>query len=309
MATSDGYGQRLGERLRVENAPAIVTKTLRKDEIAVTEIRCDDPLPGMTSSVQREDAYLVALTLRDFAHRVYWEEGRQTPVCDLRAGDTCIHDLKRDPVTFLEKPYHVLFFYLPRAALNAIADDARAPRIGDLDCRLAAAVNDATIVGLGGTIPPALSHPQQANRLFVDHISLAVGIHVAQTYGGTRPVSRPARGGLAPWQERRAKEILSANLDGGVPLKDVARECRLSVSHFSRAFRRTMGVAPHNWLLTRRIEVAQEKLRNTRLSLSEVALACGFADQSHLTRVFTGMVGISPGAWRRAVDGEQADGA
>jgi hypothetical protein len=55
MAASDGYGQRLGERLRVEKAPAIVTKTLRKAEIAFTEIRCDDPLPGMTSKVQRED--------------------------------------------------------------------------------------------------------------------------------------------------------------------------------------------------------------------------------------------------------------
>ena len=226
MATSDGYGQRLGERLRVENATAIVTRVLRKAEIAVTEIRCDDPLPGMTSSVQREDAFLIALSLRDFPHRVYWEEGRQTPACDLRAGDTCIHDLKRDPVTFLEKPYHVLFFYLPRAALNAIADDASAPRIGDLDCGLAAAVNDATIAGLGGTILPALSHPQQANQLFVDHVSLAVGVHVTSTYGGMRPVSRPARGGLAPWQERRAKEILSAKLDGSVPLKDVARECR-----------------------------------------------------------------------------------
>jgi AraC family transcriptional regulator len=110
MATSDGYGQRLGERLRVEKAPAIVTKTLRKAEIAVTEIRCDDPLPGMTSPVQREDAYLVGLILRDFADRVYWEEGRQTPVCDLRAGDTCIHDLKSDPVSFLDKPHHELFF-------------------------------------------------------------------------------------------------------------------------------------------------------------------------------------------------------
>jgi AraC family transcriptional regulator len=302
MATSDAYGRRLGERLRVENAPAIVTKTLRKAEIAFTEIRCDDPLPGMTSPVQREDAYLVGLILRDFPHRVYWEEGRQTPACDLRAGDTCIHDLKRDPVSFLEKPHHELFFYLPRAALNAIADDASAPRIGDLDCRLAAAVNDATIAGLGGTILPALSHPQQANRLFVDHVSLAVGVHVASTYGGMRPVARPVRGGLAPWQERRAKEILCANLDGGVSLKDVARECRLSVSHFSRAFRRSMGVAPHNWLLMHRVEVAKEKLRNTPLSLSDVALACGFADQSHLTRVFTGMVGVSPGAWRRALD-------
>jgi AraC family transcriptional regulator len=74
----------------------------------------------------------------------------------------------------------------------------------------------------------------------------------------------------------------------------------LSVSHFSRAFRRTMVVAPHHWLLTRRIEVA--KGRDRGLSLSDVALVCGFADQSHLTRVFTGMVGLSPGAWRRALD-------
>jgi AraC family transcriptional regulator len=302
MATSDGYGQRLGERLRVDDAPAIVTRALRKADMAVTEIRCDDPLPGMSTSIQREDAFLVELELRDFPHREYWEDGRQAPVCDLRAGETCIHDLKRDPVALLDKPYHALFFYLPRAALNAIADDSSAPRIGDLDCGPAAGVNDATIAGLGGTILPALSHPQQANRLFVDHIALAVGIHVAQTYGGMRPVSRPVRGGLAPWQERRAKEILSANLDGSVLLKDVARECRLSVSHFSRAFRRTMGVAPHNWLLTRRIEVAKEQLRERRLSLSDVALACGFADQSHLTRVFTGMVGVSPGAWRRALD-------
>ena len=118
--------------------------------------------------------------------------------------------------------------------------------------------------------------------------------------GEATAASRPGLG--ARWQERRAKEILSANLDGSVPLKDVARECRLSVSHFSRAFRRTMGVAPHNWLLGRRIEVAKEKLRDRRLSLSDVALVCGFADQSHLTRVFTGMVGVSPGAWRRALD-------
>jgi AraC family transcriptional regulator len=138
---------------------------------------------------------------------------------------------------------------------------------------------------------------------------LGVGVHLAQTYGGLRPVARPGRGGHAPWQERRAKEVLSSNLDGSVPLKDVARECRLSVSHFSRAFRRTVGVAPHNWLLTRRVDVAKEKLRDRRLSLSDVALACGFADQSHLTRVFTGTVGVSPGAWRRALDEQQADGA
>jgi len=74
------------------------------------------------------------------------------------------------------------------------------------------------------------------------------------------------------------------------------------VSHFSRAFRRSVGAAPHNWLLMHRVEVAKVRLRGARLSLLDVALACGFADQSHLTKVFTRIVGISPGAWRRALD-------
>ena len=277
---SDAYGQRLGERLRVENAPAIVTRALRT-AVAVTEIRCDNPSSEMSGSIQQEDAFLVALLLRDFPHHEYWEDGRRAPVCDLRAGEIIFWDLKRDPAGLFDKPHHSLGFYLPRAALDAIADDAHAPRIGDLSYRPApgASVADVTISGLGSSVLPALSHPDKANRLFVDHVLLAVGVHIAQTYGDMRPVSRLVRGGLAPWQERRAKEILRANLHG-VPLKEVARECGLSVGQFSHAFRRTLGVAPHKWLLEQRIVLSKEKLRDDRLSLTDVAAECGFCDQS-----------------------------
>jgi AraC family transcriptional regulator len=300
MTASDGYGQRLAERLRAEQAQVIVTRVLRTADMAVTETRCDNPVLGLSHPIQREDAYLIALTLRDFPNRQYWEDGRQMPVCNMRTGQVDFHDLKRDPVALLDQPYHDLFFYLPRCALDAIAEDVDAPRIGDLSHKLVA-IDDATIVSLGQAVLPALSRPDQASQLFVDHVLLALGVHVAHTYGDMRPLPPPIRGGLASWQVRRAKEILSANLDGSVPLKEVARECRLSVSHFSRAFRRTMGAAPHNWLLTHRIEVAKAKLRDRRLSLSDVAIACGFADQSHLTRVFTRIVGVSPGAWRRSL--------
>jgi AraC family transcriptional regulator len=300
MTASEGYGQRLAERLRAEEAHAIFTRVLRTADMAITETRCDDPAVGLSHSIQREDAYLVALTLRDFPNRQYWEDGRQMPVCDLRIGQVDFHDLKRDPVAVLDKPYHNLFFYLPRSALDAIAEDADAPRIGELNHE-PVAIDDATISSLGRAMLPALSRPDQANQLFVNHVLLALGIHVAHTYGGMRPLAPPIRGGLAAWQVKRAQEILSADLDGRVPLKEVARECHLSVSHFSRAFRRTMGAAPHSWLLTHRIEVAKAKLRDRRLSLSDVSLACGFADQSHLTRVFTRIVGVSPGAWRRAL--------
>src|SRR6478736_4656225 len=211
---TEAYGQRLGEALRVENAPAIVTRSLRMADIAVTEIRCDSPLPEMSGRIKQEDAFLVALYLRDFPNREYWEDGRRASVCDLRAGESCLYDLRRDPTALLDKPYHSLAFYLPRAALDAIADEADAPRIRDLSFEPGAGVNDVTIFGLGSLLLPALSHPDRANLLFVDHVLLGVGVHIAQTYGGMRPVSRPIRGGLAPWQERRAKEMIAANLDG-----------------------------------------------------------------------------------------------
>lgn len=157
------------------------------------------------------------------------------------------------------------------------------------------------MASLGRLVLPALGHPDQANLLFVDHVLLAAGAHIARTYGGMRPPSRPLQGGLAPWQERRAKEILRANIQGNVPLKEVARECGLSVAHFSRAFRCTLGVPPHRWLIEQRIALSKQKLRDERLLLFDVAAECGFTDQSHFTRFFTRMVGVSPGAWRRAL--------
>jgi AraC family transcriptional regulator len=219
----------------------------------------------------------------------------------LRAGESFLYDLKRDPRGLLHEPYHSLAFYLPRAALDAITDEANAPRIYDLSYEPGAGVNDVTISSLGRLLLPALRHPDQANPLFLDHVLQAVGVHVAHTYGGMRPMSRPARGGLAPWQERRAREFLRASIKRSVTLKEVARECGLSVGYFSHAFRRTLGVSPHKWLIEQRVVLSKEKLRDDRLSLSDVATECGFSDQSHLTRAFKQTVGVSPGAWRRAI--------
>jgi AraC-like DNA-binding protein len=107
------------------------------------------------------------------------------------------------------------------------------------------------------------------------------------------------RGGLAPWQLRRAEALMSENLSMQVSLGKVAEECGLSVRHLARAFRQSTGVPPHRWLLDRRVERAKELLPDAKLSLSDVALACGFGDQSHFTRTFTAAVRLSPGVWRR----------
>jgi AraC family transcriptional regulator len=129
---------------------------------------------------------------------------------------------------------------------------------------------------------------------------MALFAYLTSAFGPTQSPSVPASGGLAPWQERRAKEIMSNNLGGTISTLRLANECKLSRSYFARAFKKTTGTSPHRWLRARRIDAAKELLLTSELPLAEIALVCGFADQSHFTRVFTGLAGMGPGAWRRA---------
>ena len=138
------------------------------------------------------------------------------------------------------------------------------------------------------------------NTPLLTHVALALRAILPST--PARDDSGAQRGGLASWQERRAIAYMEERLDQSFPVADVAEACGLSVNHFSRAFRRSIGKPPHRWLLDRRIRRAQDMLRINHLSLADIALACGFAEQSHFTRVFTRTVGMPPGAWRRSAD-------
>jgi AraC family transcriptional regulator len=285
MPEMGAHGQRLAECLHIDSSRFILSRSLGKSEVGLTETRSEHPKHDLSDPVPREDAFLVTIQLRDFPDHKYWIDGR--------------HDLKRDPVFLMDRPLHSIHFYIPRKFLDAIADQSATAQIGDLRHEVGNALDDPIVRALTSTLLPALDRPVQASRVFVDYVMLALGCHVAQTYGSLKSVTRPARGGLAPWQERRAKEIMEANLAGAIPLAELARECGLSTSHFSRAFKDSTGASPHHWLTQRRIENAIRLLRDRRLALSQVALACGFSDQSHFTRVFTKLSGMGPGAWRR----------
>jgi transcriptional regulator GlxA family with amidase domain len=186
--------------------------------------------------------------------------------------------------------------------LNAIADGAEARPIEELRYQPGVGLDDPVMRALVASLLPSFEHPEQASRVFIEHVTTAIGIHVAKTYGGMQPVMSPTRGGLAPWQLRRSEDKLTANLEGDVSLAELASDCGLSTSHFSRAFRQSTGRSPHQWLMQHRIDQAKNLLPDRKLSLSEIALACGFADQSHFTRVFTRFAGTSPGVWRRNWD-------
>jgi transcriptional regulator GlxA family with amidase domain len=119
--------------------------------------------------------------------------------------------------------------------------------------------------------------------------------------GVSAPSSKNVRpGGLSNWQARRTVTYIEANLASKIEIGDLANLVALSRSHFSRAFKCSLGLPPMEYVGVRRVERAKAMISSTRDSLAEVALACGFADQAHLNRRFRHLIGTPPGRWRRS---------
>jgi AraC-like DNA-binding protein len=121
---------------------------------------------------------------------------------------------------------------------------------------------------------------------------------------GTTAVAAPLQcavrpGGLAGWQARRAIDYIEENLGATLRVREVARSVGLTGSHFSRAFKVSLGVSPGRYVAHLRVERAKLMLISTSKSLCDISADCGFADQAHLNRRFRQVVDMPPGRWRR----------
>jgi AraC family transcriptional regulator len=115
---------------------------------------------------------------------------------------------------------------------------------------------------------------------------------------GDEDDGRARNGLLAGWQVQRAEAFIAQHLDTRLRIASVARVVNLSPSYFSRAFKATKGIPYSDFVLAARIALAKRLLLATDTPIAQIALQCGLADQSHLTRVFGRSVGIPPRAWR-----------
>lgn len=153
MSGSDSYGEAFGKRLSAQ-ATSFATRALPRATIAVTELRYENPQNVLSAPPTTEDAFLVAVHLRNFPRYEYWENGKAAPVSILRPGETIIYDVKRQPTFHLNSPFHSVHFYFPRAALDALADEANAPRIGELHYKPAVSHRDPVLRGMTEALYP-----------------------------------------------------------------------------------------------------------------------------------------------------------
>lgn len=296
---ADGFGSRFDKFVGVERPPTLMVHAFASAEFVATRVQWEWTRGGHPTQFDRADGYMICLQRTDMTAQHYWADQRPLSLPPMRRGEYLLLDLGVQHSSLVPCDVDCISIYTSREALLQYqAENDLAPN-GQLLTPLCATHEDAVVQNLCEALLPALEQPAAAPQLWVDHVALAILSRLTAQHGiGPKRLAVP-RGGLAPWQERRAKDVLIAHLDGRISLETLAAECRLSRSHFARAFKVSTGVSPFRWLSMQRIKRAKVILLNSQLPIEHIAVECGFADASHFARAFQQAVGVAPGAWRR----------
>jgi AraC family transcriptional regulator len=135
-------------------------------------------------------------------------------------------------------------------------------------------------------------------RLYVKSLANALAVHLLRDHSATQPRVALFEGGLGDRKLLQVTDYINEHLEQDIKLKDLAQLLGISQFHFSRLFKQSMGISPHQYLLQQRVERAKQLLKGTNQSVVEIALACGFNSHSHLSQQFRQLTGMSPKAYR-----------
>jgi AraC-like DNA-binding protein len=299
MKPEQSIEREISDRFRT-SAPTRVSSLAHAPAIAFSRIKCEQPGHGRSKTPRPEDAYAIHIMLAPTSQMGLRVNGRQIAIPALPRGGVILEHLEAEPVADYQSAFDFLRLYIARSTLDALSEGSsdrpfeglRRPEYG---------AGDPMLLSLALSTAELLRRGLPEDQLLLDQMALAFHAHLVQAYAGaSRDPRLSTHGGLAPWQEKRAKAYLEANLGQAISLAEVAAVCGLSASHFARAFRAATGRPPHQWLLQRRIDAAKRALKASDQPLAQIAELCGFSDPSHFSRAFGKATGETPAAWRRS---------
>ncbi|MFT3743370.1 MAG: AraC family transcriptional regulator [Pyrinomonadaceae bacterium] len=157
---------------------------------------------------------------------------------------------------------------------------------------------DPLIAPLGLALLDEAASENAMGKLYADSLIQTLTLHVLRSYSTASAMIERANGGLSGYKLRTVKEFIDANLDSDLGLAEIAAVANLSQFHFARAFRKTTGVTPQQYLMERRIERAKQLLATDDLPIVEISLLTGFKNQSHFTTLFRKFTNLTPKTWR-----------
>ena len=283
---------------RLTSFPTLRTTTRIGIYLAAAYLRVQDRNFGPTDPPEPESSFRVSVAMRPMRLEALWDQERWVSELDHGRHSICLIDLERKPTVKFVDPFELVQFYVPQSALRQFARDHSMRPVEGLRIPPPGS-SDPVIASLASALLPPFTGTEEASGLFIDHVHLALQAHLLRKYAEIKIGSCRPRETLTPLQRCRAIEILEARISNDITLAELGSEFDLSMAHFARAFKNSVGETPHVWLTKRRIERAKQLLTRTNLLLPEIALECGFSHRIGFSRAFARITGITPSEWRR----------
>ncbi len=158
---------------------------------------------------------------------------------------------------------------------------------------------DRELIEAGKALHSALVQRRTGFEVIYEALARVFLVTLLEKYGASRDQARKFPSGFSASQYECALNFIKQNYGQSISVEDIARSAGLSRTHFSRLFRHVVGQTPYRFLMSFRVERAQEMMRDEGRGLADIAFACGFSDQAHLSRSFVKETGRSPSAWRQ----------
>jgi AraC family transcriptional regulator len=217
----------------------------------------------------------------------------------LKPGNTISNEVRWR--TLSPEPMQTLHIQLNQHLLARTAEDVAGRAATRLTLVRRSGFQDPLLAQIGLALWRELECPTNAGKLYAQTAAQMLAVHLLRHYGAAAlPINPPQHSqGLTRPQINRVTEFIRVHLTDDLSLEDLARQVGFSAYHFARLFRQATGHSPHQFVLLQRLEHAQNLLKKTDLSLTDVALESGFANQSHLTQVFKRRLGITPRTYRQ----------
>ncbi|WP_343600736.1 AraC family transcriptional regulator [Mycobacterium sp.] len=192
----------------------------------------------------------------------------------------------------------VVHVYLTRDELATTCREMYERDVTDIELADEVKADDPAIYRTAMAIANEAVQGEAGSRLLVESLSCQLCVYILRRHAEVLFREPTGESGLTFADQRTVRDYIQAHLDEAISIDDLAASVALSRFHFARCFRRSTGTSPHEFVLRQRIDRAKTMLTRTSIALADIAVNCGFADQSHMTRVFKQHVGVTPGRWR-----------
>jgi AraC family transcriptional regulator len=197
----------------------------------------------------------------------------------------------------------VSHFYISPAFMQKTASEAFDRDIGAVELHDLLGINDPVLSWISEQMADEVARGGPGGRLCYDAMSLQASVHILRKYAALHFKAPCAQGHFRPAHIRLIEEYIDQNTSRNITLDELATVGNCTPIQFARKFRAHYGMRPHAFVLKQKVEKACLHLRKDNLALKEIALLCGFADQSHLNRVFRQRLNCTPAEYRKAVSG------